>query len=295
VVRGLELSKLVPYIDWSPFFRTWELAGRYPNILTDEVVGPQATQLFEDAQRMLKWIVDEQVLEARATWQVVPAQRDGDDVVVYTDETRTDVRARLPMLRQQNRKPSGANLSLADYLAPADQGADWLGMFCVSAGFGVAEQAARFEADHDDYQAILLKALADRLAEAYAEYLHEHVRNETWGYAKGENFANEQLIAEAYQGIRPAPGYPACPDHRLKPQIWDLLQVKEHIDVALTEGMAMWPAASVSGFYFAHPKAAYFGVGKVGSDQVASYAKRAGVSMEEAERRLAPNLGYDPA
>lgn len=261
-MEDVTLSDLVPYIDWTPFFRTWELAGSYPRILDDEIVGEQARSLFADAQEMLKKIVRESWLRPYARMGLFPANTDGDDIVVFDDERRMSPRTRFQCLRQQNKKRS-ANLSLADFIAPKGVN-DWIGVFCVSTGFGCEERAKAFEAEHDDYQSIMIKALADRLAEAYAEYLHARVRKEFWGYAHNEQLDNHSLIAEKYQGIRPAPGYPACPDHEQKQRIFDLLSIE---DVRLSETMAMIPAASVSGWYFSHPQAKYFGVGTVYADQ----------------------------
>ncbi|MAA78973.1 MAG: methionine synthase [Deltaproteobacteria bacterium] len=261
-MEDVTLSDLIPFIDWTPFFRTWELAGSYPKILNDDIVGEQARSLFADAQEMLKKIVDESWLRPYARMGLFPANTDGDDIVVFEDEGRTTQRIRFQCLRQQNKKRS-PNLSLADFIAPKGTN-DWIGAFCVSTGFGCEERAKAFEADHDDYQSIMIKALADRLAEAYAEYLHARVRKEFWGYAQEEQLDNSSLIAEKYQGIRPAPGYPACPDHEQKQRIFDLLSVE---DVRLSETMAMIPAASVSGWYFAHPQAKYFGVGTIHPDQ----------------------------
>ncbi|MFM2160582.1 MAG: hypothetical protein RLZZ383_94 [Pseudomonadota bacterium] len=290
-----DLADLVPFIDWTPFFQSWDLAGSFPRILEDATVGAQARQLYDDARALLDRIVREKLFQARAVWGVFPANREGDDIVVWEDASRTSERARVPQLRQQNdKRGTGPNLSLADYLTPAADGVDWVGAFCVTAGFGADELARTFEAEHDDYTAILAKALADRLAEAFAERLHHLVRTRDWGYATDEALTHDALIAESYQGIRPAPGYPACPDHTAKRRLWALLDVDATIGVSLTESCAMWPAASVSGWYFAHPAATYFGVGKIGRDQVHDYAHRAGMTLAEAERWLSPNLGYEP-
>ncbi|MBM73802.1 MAG: methionine synthase [Proteobacteria bacterium] len=284
-----DLNKIRPYIDWTPFFRTWELHGRYPKILHDEIVGEQAQQLFEDAQKMLDQIISEGWLEARACFGIFPANTREDDILVWNDD-RTEIQMQFEMLRQQNHKPPGRpNYALSDFVAPEGI-RDWLGAFVVSCGFGCSERARIFELDHDDYSSILLKALADRLAEAFAEHLHELVRKEYWGYGKDETFSNEQLISEDYQGIRPAPGYPACPDHTQKVKIFELLNVQKNVGVSLTEGMAMFPAASVSGWYFAHPQTRYFGVGKITMDQVEDYAQRRDWSVSKAERWLAPNI-----
>ncbi|MBD8524554.1 methionine synthase [Pseudomarimonas arenosa] len=300
VLRDLPLSELVPFIDWTPFFQTWELAGRYPAILDDEIVGPQARELFDDAQTMLHKIVEEQWLTAHGVCGIWPAHREGDDIVLSRDsgfEIRDSQElARIHCLRQQADKPAErGNLCLADFIAPAQAGVqDWVGAFAVTAGHGCDGRVARFEAQHDDYSAILLKALADRLAEAFAEYLHAKLRRDIWGYANDEALDNEALIAEKYRGIRPAPGYPACPEHSEKATLFRLLDAEQHCGMALTESFAMNPPASVSGLYFAHPDSRYFVVGRVGKDQVEDYAKRKGWSLEKAERWLAPILDYDP-
>jgi 5-methyltetrahydrofolate--homocysteine methyltransferase len=294
VRRRIPLADLVEVIDWTPFFQSWELAGAYPAILDDAVVGTQARALFDDARALLAGMIREGSVEARAVWGVFPANRRGDDVVVWTDERRAEIRATFHLLRQQNdKRGTGPNLCLADFVAPEGT-PDWIGGFCVSAGFGVDALVARHEAENDPYQAILVKAVADRLAEALAEWLHREVRRDTWGYAPTEALGTAALIDEAYEGIRPAPGYPACPDHTEKRVLWELLGVDEAIGVELTESCAMMPAASVSGWYFGHPRARYFGVGRVGLDQVADYAERKGWTLPEAERWLAPNLGYEP-
>ena len=292
VLAPYPLEDLVPYIDWTPFFMTWELAGKFPAILTDEVVGEAATALFADAQAMLERIVTERWVEARAVFGFWPAARKGrDDVQLFTYEDRSTTLATLHFLRQQTIKPDGsANLSLADYVAPE---ADWVGGFAVTAGLGAEPRLAAFEADHDDYQSILFKALMDRLAEALAERLHERVRTTFWGYAPDERLEAEALLAERYRGIRPAPGYPACPDHTEKATLFELLNATAQ-GLSLTESFAMAPAASVSGWYFAHPEARYFGIGKIQRDQVADYAARKGLTLQEAEQWLGPNLGYDP-
>lgn len=287
-----DLSELVDYIDWTPFFSSWELYGKYPAILTDGVVGEQATQLFADAQKMLQRIVSEKWLEARGVLGIFPANAiNDDDIEVYPTAINRQPSTFLT-LRQQSQKTAGApNIALADFIAPKDSGIqDYMGCFCVTTGFGVDEKAAEFEKQLDDYNSILVKALGDRFAEAFAEYLHLKVRKEIWGYASDENLSNQHLIDEEYQGIRPAPGYPACPDHLEKPTIWKLLNVEQEIGVRLTESMAMWPAASVSGYYFAHPQSKYFGLGKIKEDQVADYAKRRNISVEEATRWLSPNI-----
>ncbi|RLK46821.1 methionine synthase (B12-dependent) [Alkalispirillum mobile] len=296
VLDDYPLEKLVDYIDWTPFFKSWELAGSYPKILDDEVVGEQARKLFEDAKAMLAQIIEERWLTARAVFGLFPANGVGDDTELYTDENREQVLLTLHHLRQQTEKPEGRpHQSLGDFIAPRETGKpDHIGAFAVTAGIGIDEHIARFEADHDDYHAILLKALADRLAEAFAEHLHERVRREFWGYAPDEQLDNRSLIKEQYQGIRPAAGYPACPDHTEKDLIWELLDVENRIGLTLTESKAMVPTAAVSGLYFAHPQSRYFGLGKIYQDQVEDYARRKGMSRREAERWLAPNLGYEP-
>lgn len=293
VINNQNLEALVPYIDWSPFFRSWDLHGRYPEILNDEIVGPQATELFADAQIVLTEILTHQRLTAKAVFGLFPANSvEDDDIEVYSDLDRTQVVGRFLTLRQQLKKREGKhNLALADFIAPKESGVkDYIGAFCVTTGFGTAELAKKYEEDNDDYNAIMIKALADRLAEAYAEYLHQQIRVKHWGYAIEEQLDNEALIKEAYKGIRPAPGYPACPDHLEKNTIWALLQVEKNIAVSLTESLAMWPAASVSGYYFAHPEAHYFGVGKIMRDQLESFSQRKQMPIEAAEKWLRPNL-----
>ncbi|MBM4227984.1 MAG: methionine synthase, partial [Gammaproteobacteria bacterium] len=291
------LDDLVDYIDWTPYFSAWELAGRYPRILDDEIVGEEARKVFRDGQQMLADIVRDRKLRARGVVGLFPANSVGmDDIEIYADDQRRGELAVVHSLRQQQRKPGGQpNLALADFLAPRDSGlADYLGAFAVCAGFGLDELVADYERDHDDYRAIMAKALADRLAEAFAERLHAWVRREFWGYAEQEQLDNEQIIAESYRGIRPAPGYPACPDHTEKPLIWQLLDVEEKTGIRLTESFAMKPAAAVCGFYFSHPASRYFGVGRINRDQVQDYARRKGMDPREAERWLAPVLGYEP-
>jgi 5-methyltetrahydrofolate--homocysteine methyltransferase len=290
-----DLGDIAACIDWTPFFRTWELKGTYPAILDDAKEGEAARSLYEDAQTMLERLIDEKWLTARGVFGLFPANARGDDIEVYADEIRHEVATRFHFLRQQMKKREGrANLCLADFVAPSDSGvADTIGAFAVTAGLGMEDKVAQFEAVHDDYSAILLKALADRLAEAFAEHLHERVRREFWGYAVDEDLDNDALIAEAYQGIRPAPGYPACPDHSEKRALFDLLEGEKNTAITLTESFAMLPAASVAGFYFAHPQASYFGIGRITRDQVADYAKRKGISVEQAEKWLAPNLAYE--
>jgi 5-methyltetrahydrofolate--homocysteine methyltransferase len=305
-----ELEELRDTIDWTPFFTAWELHGKYPAILDDAVVGQSARQLFADAQEMLDCLIEERWLRARAVVGLFPAVADGDDILVYhageqgsggagealnsSLVTRHSSLSTIHCLRQQMQRPPGRpNLSLADFVAPAESGlTDYVGMFAVTAGLGLDEVVRRFEAAHDDYNAILAKALADRLAEALAEWTHQRVRRELWGYAPDEALDNDALIAEAYQGIRPAPGYPSCPDHTEKGELFRVLDAPATAGVCLTESYAMLPTASVSGYYFAHPEARYFGLGRVGRDQIEEYAGRKGMSVETAERWLASNLGY---
>jgi len=291
------LAELVAYIDWMPFFNAWEFTGKFPDVLTDPVVGEAASSLYADATRMLDELIRERWLEARAVVGLFPANTVGDDdIEVYTDESRTAALLKLHHLRQQKAKPQDqAQLCLADFVAPASSGcADYLGAFAVTAGIGIDAHVARLEAAHDDYGSILLKSLADRLAEALAERMHERVRREIWGYAPDESLDGRALIREAYRGIRPAPGYPACPDHTEKASLWRLLDAERRTGLRLTESYAMFPTAAVSGWYFSHPDSHYFGVGQIDREQAASYAQRKGVSLEEMERWLAPNLGYDP-
>ncbi len=290
-IEKQDLRELIPYIDWSPFIWTWDLHGKYPDILEDPELKDHAIQLLDDAHAMLADLIENDKLVAKAVYGIYPAASKGDDIVIYKDESRVDESARLLTLRQQGARGGKESLALADYIAPAESAhKDYVGTFCVTAGFGSDELAAEFEKNHDDYNSIMVKALADRLAEAFAEYLHEKVRKETWGYAKDERLSGDELIKENYTGIRPAPGYPACPDHLEKPTLWKLMQVEERIGVTLTESLAMWPAASVSGYYFAHPKAKYFGFCKIKRDQLEDYAKRRSISIQEAEKWLMPNL-----
>ena len=284
------IADLVDYIDWTPFFNSWELYGKYPAILTDEVIGEQATSLFADAQQMLHQLIQENWLTAKGILGIFPANTINDDDIQLTSDNGQPIT--FLTLRQQSQKTAGApNIALADFIAPKDSGVqDYMGCFCVTTGFGVEEKAKAFEKDLDDYNSILVKALGDRLAEAFAEYLHLQVRKEIWGYASDENLSNQDLIAENYKGIRPAPGYPACPDHLEKPTIWKLLDVEQKIGVTLTESMAMWPASSVSGYYFANPESKYFGLGKIKQDQVEDYSKRRNTTMEQAQKWLAPNI-----
>ena len=286
-----DIATLRKYIDWTPFFLTWSLAGKYPRILTDEVVGEQAQSLFDDANEMLDNLIANGGLEAKGVMGLFPANRQDDDVVIYTDESRTDTLGVSHHLRQQTQKPKGANYCLSDFVAPAGSGIkDYIGAFAVTGGIGEDELAAQYDAQGDDYNAIMVKAVADRLAEAFAEYLHERVRKEFWGYAPDENLDNDALIREKYQGIRPAPGYAACPEHTEKQLIWDLLDAEKHTGMTLTESYAMWPGASVSGWYFSHPEARYFAVAKIQPDQLESYAERKGWDRQTAEKWLAPNL-----
>jgi 5-methyltetrahydrofolate--homocysteine methyltransferase len=306
VWEDFDLKKLVDFIDWSPFFRSWDLHGKYPDILNDEVVGEQAKELFEDAKVLLQRILDEKLLKAKAIFGLFPAnQVNEDDIEVHLSpraQARGDESDALEMtkdatflfrtLRQQTKKREGVpNIALADFIAPKASGIqDYIGCFCVSTGFGTQELAAEFEKNHDDYNSIMIKALADRFAEAFAEYLHKEIRTRFWGYAVDENLDNDELIKEKYRGIRPAPGYPACPDHLEKLTIWEMMQVEEKIGVKLTDSLAMWPAASVSGYYFAHPEAKYFGLGKIKQDQVQDFAERKHITLEKAQKWLAPNI-----
>jgi len=286
------LAEISRYIDWTPFFDVWEIDGRYPGILDDSKVGEQATKVFNDAQEMLAQMIAEKWLTARGVIGLFPAGSIGDDIELYADASRREVASTVHTLRQQMAKSNGRhNMALADFIAPKESGLkDYLGLFAVTAGIGLPEIVERFESAHDDYRAIMAKALADRLAEAFAELLHQRVRREFWGYAPGEDLDNGALIAEQYRGIRPAPGYPACPDHTEKGELFRLLDVPAKTGITLTESFAMWPAASVSGYYFAHPEAAYFGVGRIGKDQLEDYARRKGMDVSEVQRWLAPNL-----
>jgi 5-methyltetrahydrofolate--homocysteine methyltransferase len=293
--RDYDLNDLAAHIDWTPFFSAWELVGRFPDILEDEIVGEAARSLYADARQMLDWMIKEKRVSASGVIGLWPANADGDDIVLFADETRTTELARLHTLRQQMPKGEGkANAALADFVAPIGTKPDWVGAFAVTAGHGELELAAEFKAKGDDYSAILATALADRLAEAFAEAMHKRVRTEFWGYVPGEAASVEDLIAERYQGIRPAPGYPAQPDHTEKLTLFRLLDAEANAGVALTEGLAMTPPASVSGLYFSHPQAHYFGVGRIERDQVEDYARRKGWDKATAERWLAPILNYDP-
>ncbi|WP_338731649.1 methionine synthase [Mangrovimonas cancribranchiae] len=306
-IQDFDITILEDYIDWSPFFRSWDLHGKYPDILTDNIVGKQATELFKDAKVLLQKVFDEKLLKAKAVFGLFPANSiNDDDIEVIIEDCHAELdsvskkdfdcaqsdTAKFLTLRQQLKKREGVpNFALADFIAPKDTGVqDYIGCFCVTTGFGTEQLAKEFEANHDDYNAIMIKALADRLAEAFAEYLHQKVRTDFWGYASNENLSNQELIKEAYKGIRPAPGYPACPDHLEKKTIWNILKVEEAIGVKLTDSLAMWPAASVSGYYFANPEAKYFGLGKITKDQLEDYTKRRYISKEEAAKWLNPNL-----
>ncbi|HQT25645.1 MAG TPA: vitamin B12 dependent-methionine synthase activation domain-containing protein, partial [Burkholderiales bacterium] len=295
VLEDYPLEEIARLIDWTPFFQTWELAGRYPKILEDEVVGEEAKKLFIDAKAMLEKIIAEKWLKANAVFGLFPANSvGGDDIEIYSDESRKHVSMVFHNLRQQMVKPPGRpNLCLADFVAPKETGVkDYIGAFAVTAGIGIERKLEEFEKDHDDYSSILLKALADRLAEAFAEHLHMKVRREYWGYAGEENLDNEGLIEEKYRGVRPAPGYPACPDHTEKEALFRMLDVEKNAGISLTESYAMFPASSVSGFYFSHPESSYFATGKVDRDQVEDYARRKNMDMETVERWLAPVLSY---
>jgi 5-methyltetrahydrofolate--homocysteine methyltransferase len=295
VLDDYPLAELVPYIDWSPLFMAWELRGKYPKIFDDPTVGPQARQLYDDARRLLDEIVAGRQLQAKGVYGFWPAASDGDDILVYGDEARQSELARLHTLRQQwERKGQEAFFALADFIAPRASGRrDYVGAFAVTAGHGSEELVHRFEADHDDYNAIMARALADRLAEAFAERLHQVARRD-WGYGVEEQLTCEELIGEKYRGIRPAPGYPACPDHTEKWTLFDLLGAESATGIRLTESLAMTPPASVCGLYFAHPRSRYFAVDRLTRDQVADYARRKGMKVSEVERWLGPNLGYDP-
>ncbi|ULN32975.1 methionine synthase [Mycolicibacterium smegmatis] len=294
--ENYDLSELRQYIDWQPFFNAWEMKGKFPDILNNPASGEAARKLYEEAQEMLDTLIKEKWLTANGVIGFFPANAVGDDIEVYTDDTRTEVLTTLRNLRQQGEHRDGIpNRSLGDFIAPKETGlADYIGAFAVTAGLGSAEKIAEFKADHDDYSAILLESLADRLAEAFAERMHQRVRTELWAYQPDEELDNEALIAERYRGIRPAPGYPACPEHTEKATLFKLLDVTERTGIELTESMAMWPGAAVSGWYFSHPQSQYFVVGRLAQDQVADYARRKGWTLQEAERWLAPNLGYNP-
>jgi 5-methyltetrahydrofolate--homocysteine methyltransferase len=291
-----DIAELREYIDWQPFFNAWEMKGRFPDILNNPVSGETARKLYDDAQEMLDTLIKEKWLTANGVIGFFPANAVGDDIEVYTDDTRTEVLTTLYNLRQQGEHRDGIpNRSLGDYIAPKDTGlADYVGAFAVTTGLGSQDKIAEFKAANDDYNGILLESLADRLAEAFAERMHQRVRKEFWGFQPDEQLDNESLIGEKYRGIRPAPGYPACPEHTEKATLWELMDVKERTGIELTESMAMWPGAAVSGWYFSHPQSQYFVVGRMAQDQVADYAKRKGWTLQEAERWLGPNLGYNP-
>ncbi|WP_350635158.1 methionine synthase [Pseudoalteromonas sp. GW168-MNA-CIBAN-0100] len=291
--KNVSIATLRKYIDWTPYFMTWSIAGKYPRIMTDEVVGEQAQSLFKDANDMLDDLEKAGSLQPLGIIGLFPANRVGDDIEIYTDETRKELLTTSCHLRQQTEKTDFANYCLADYIAPKGT-PDYFGAFAVTGGLEEDDLANAFDAQQDDYNKIMIKAVADRLAEAFAEYLHEKVRKEYWGFAPDENLANDELIRENYQGIRPAPGYPACPEHTEKKKIWQLLDTEKRIGMQLTSSYAMWPGAAVSGWYFSHPEAKYYAVAAVQRDQVEDYAKRTNMTLEEAERWLSPNLGYDP-
>lgn len=296
VFEDIDLSDLYDFIDWSPFFRTWMLTGKYPAILKDKIIGEQATELFRDAQNMLDEIIANKSLQAKSVIGLFPANSMGEDVIIFEDEHRTKQKTKFHFLRQQSKKRGDQpNSSLVDYIAPWDSGKeDYIGMFAVTSGLGIEKLIKKYEDANDDYNSILVKALADRLAEAHAEYMHHKIRTDLWGFAPEESLDNDELIGEKYQGIRPAPGYPACPDHTEKRTLFNLLKVEKNIGITLTESFAMYPASSVSGFYFSHPQSRYFGVGKINKDQIEDYAKRKGQSIEETEKWLSPNLAYEP-
>ncbi len=296
VLEDYPIGELRDYIDWQPFFNAWEMKGRFPDILNNPASGETARKLYDDAQRMLDQIVDEHWLTANGVFGFFPANAVGDDIEVYADDDRRDVTTLLCNLRQQGEHREGVpNRSLGDYVAPKDTGlADYVGGFAVTTGVGIEEHVTRFKEDLDDYSAILLESLADRLAEAFAERLHQRVRTEHWGYVPEEDLDTESLVKEQYLGIRPAPGYPACPDHTEKLKLWELLDVEKATGIRLTESMAMWPGAAVSGWYLSHPQSQYFVVGRIGQDQVQDYAERTQLGLEATERWLSPNLGYEP-
>jgi len=296
VFKNVDLATIAQYIDWGPFFQTWDLAGPFPAILTDEVVGEAASKVYEEGQALLKKVIDGRWLTANGVVSLLPANSvNDDDIEIYTDDAREQVAFTYYGLRQQGVKPlvdgvQRPNQCLADFIAPKASGVkDYIGMFAVTSGLGIEKYEQRFEDAHDDYSSIMLKSLADRLAEAFAEYLHDRVRKDLWGYAAGEQLSNDDMIAEKYVGIRPAPGYPACPEHTVKADMFKVMQAEE-IGMQLTESYAMYPGAAVSGFYFAHPESKYFVVGKIGEDQLNDMAARRGVDKVELERWLAPNL-----
>ena len=296
VFKDFPLERIRPYIDWTPFFQTWMLKGKYPAILDHPQVGVEAKKLLADANQMLDEIINEQSLRAGAVIGIFPANSSGDDVIIFEDDQRSSKLATVHFLRQQGKKGKDLpNFCLSDFVAPENRGiSDYFGFFAVTAGLGIESLLEKYQAQHDDYKSIMVKALADRLAEALAEFMHEKVRKELWGYAPDEHWESVALIKEMYTGIRPAPGYPACPDHTEKGALFDILQAEEKLDIKLTESYAMYPAASVSGYYLGNPESRYFGLGKIGKDQVQDYAARKEMSVEEAEKWLMPNLKYDP-
>jgi len=296
-IEDLPFETLVDYIDWTPFFHTWQLRGRYPRIMDDEKMGAQARELFADAQKMIQRFIDAPDIAARGVFGLFPANSvNGEDVEIYSHESPRIRLETLVGLRQQAPMPDGKpNYALADFIAPASTNIqDHIGCFAVTAGIGLDRLVKEFDDANDDYNSIMAKAIGDRFAEAFAEYLHREVRTKYWGYAVGESLSREQMVSEKYRGIRPASGYPACPDHTQKTALWSLLKVEEHTNISLTESLAMWPASSVSGWYFSHPQARYFGVGKLGRDQILDYANRSDISVQVAEKWLASNLAYEP-
>jgi 5-methyltetrahydrofolate--homocysteine methyltransferase len=295
ILRDHPLEEIRKFIDWTPFFSTWELKGRYPEIFENKEYGSEARKIFDDANSLLDRIIEEKMLTANGVFRILPANSADDDIEIYTDESRKGILSVLHTIRQQSVKSAGIpNIALADFIAPKESGAgDYIGMFAVTTGIGIEKIIGQFEKDNDDYNSIMTKAVADRLAEAFTELLHEKVRREYWGYSEDENFSNADLIAEKYRGIRPAPGYPSQPDHTEKLIIWKLLDTVKNASITLTENLAMYPAASVCGIYFAHPESKYFSAGKIGRDQVDDYRKRKGMSLKEAERWLRPILNYD--
>jgi 5-methyltetrahydrofolate--homocysteine methyltransferase len=291
IIDDMDVATLRQYIDWTPFFMTWSLMGKYPAILDHEEVGEEAKRLYKDASDLLDRVEKEGLLKARGMCALFPANSVDDDIEVYTDESCTEVLKVLHNLRQQTEKPKGFNYCLSDYIAPKKSGkADWIGGFAVTGGIGERELADDYKAKGDDYNAIMIQAVADRLAEAFAEYLHKEVRKDIWGYSPDEDLSNDDLIREKYQGIRPAPGYPACPEHTEKGTLWELMDVEEAIGMSLTSSYAMWPGASVSGMYFSHPDSRYFAIAQIQKDQAESYAERKGWNMLETEKWLGPNL-----
>jgi 5-methyltetrahydrofolate--homocysteine methyltransferase len=291
IIDDMDVASLRQYIDWTPFFMTWSLMGKYPAILDHEEVGEEAKRLYKDANDLLDRVEKENLLKVRGMCAIFPANSVDDDIEVYTDESRTEVCKVLHNLRQQTEKPKGFNYCLSDYIAPKKSGkADWIGGFAVTGGIGERDLADEYKAKGDDYNAIMIQAVADRLAEAFAEYLHKEVRKDIWGYSPDEDLSNDDLIREKYQGIRPAPGYPACPEHTEKGSLWELMDVEESIGMSLTSSYAMWPGASVSGMYFSHPDSRYFAIAQIQQDQAESYAERKGWDMLEAEKWLGPNL-----